>query len=69
MIREQYTMVENAKCDTCGATTDCFRFYKLDNGVPAIDYTECGYTCDLETDPRGAECEETLQDPASWVRA
>ena len=62
MIRETYTMVEDAKCDTCGATTDCFRWYELDeNGVSQAVLTQCGYTCDLDTDPRGAECEEVLK--------
>jgi len=66
MIREQYTMLENVKCDGCGATTDCFRYYKLDAGVPTVDYTLCGYDCDLDTDPRGAELEEDLQNPNNW---
>ena len=65
-IRENYTVVENTKCDTCGAITDCFRFYKLENGLPVVDYNECGYDCDLETDARGAELEEDLQNPENW---
>ena len=66
MLIEKYTIVENTQCDNCGATTDCFQYFKLDDGVPTVDYTLCGEECDLDTDPRGAECIEDLQDPNNW---
>lgn len=66
MLRETYTIAKESKCNTCGGITDCFEWYELDdNGAPRVFLTECGY-CDMDTDPRGAESAEDLQNPEMW---
>ena len=65
MLIEKYTIAEEEKCNVCGNITECFQHYKLDNGVPRVFLTECGM-CDMDTDPRGAESAEDLQNPNNW---
>ena len=48
------------------AFDECFQWYDLDeNGQPVITLTQCGM-CDMDTDPRGAECIENLRNPEMW---
>ena len=64
-IRESYTTEEGVKCDTCGNTDICFQHYKWNEGKPHVWLTQCGF-CDEDTDPRGAETAENLQNPTMW---
>ena len=66
MLRETYTVInEPTKCDTCGAVTDVFEHYQWTDAGPQVWWTVCGY-CDEDTDPRGAEMQEDLQNPEMW---
>lgn len=67
MLKETYTVVEDAKCAKCGEVTECFQHYEWNHetDMPQIWVTECGY-CDMDTDPRGAEAAEDLQNPEMW---
>ena len=66
MLREKYTIIGPTTCHTCDAFDECFQWYDLDeNGQPVITLTQCGM-CDMDTDPRGAECIEDLRNPEMW---
>lgn len=75
MEMERFTIVENAKCDTCGGVTTCFVWYQLaDSGEAHKFLTECAECdCDrhhdpdavvpMETDPRAAS---TMEEIENW---
>ena len=65
MLREKYTIVENTKCTACGEVTECFQHYEWTDAGPQVWLTRCGM-CDMDTDPRGAESAEDLQNPEMW---
>ena len=67
MLKETYTIVEDTKCAECGEVTECFQHYEWNHetNMPHVFATECAY-CDMDTDPRGAESVEDLQDPEMW---
>ena len=66
MLRETYTTVEDTKCNTCGNVDVCFQHYEWTEDGPRVWLTQCGF-CDYDTDPRGAEWCEDLQNPEMWT--
>ena len=66
MLRETYTLINKpTKCDACGDVTDVFEHYAWTADGPQVWTTLCGY-CDEDTDPRGGELRENLQNPEMW---
>ena len=70
MLKSTFTIVRNTECEQCGEITDCFKHYEWvhEDNVPSCYWTVCGY-CDYDTDPRGCETEENLQNLEMWTES